>query len=82
VVEVVGDVASRYEDENVRFIHVEVFEGNDPAKGYNRWMKEWSLKTEPWTFLVGANGKIAERFEGTVSTLELEEAIEALPQSG
>lgn len=82
VVEVVGDVASRYEDENVRFIHVEVFEGNDPAKGYNRWMKEWSLKTEPWTFLVGADGKIAERFEGTVSTLELEEAIEALPQSG
>ena len=79
VVEVVGDVAARYEDENVRFIHVEVFEGNDPAKGYNRFMREWNLTTEPWTFVVGADGKIAERFEGTVSTLELEAALDALP---
>ena len=81
VVEVVSDVASRYEESGVRFIHVEVFEGNDPAKGYNRWMREWNLKTEPWTFLVGADGKIAQRFEGTVSTLELEEALENLPES-
>jgi glutathione peroxidase-family protein len=45
-------------------------------------MQEWSLKTEPWTFLVGANGKIVERFEGTVSTLELEAALDALPSTG
>ena len=55
-----------------------MFEDNDPAKGYNRWMKEWKLQTEPWTFLVGADGRIAERFEGAVSVRELEEAIEAL----
>lgn len=82
VVEVVGDVAARYEDAKVRFIHVEVFEGNDPAKGYNRYMREWRLKTEPWTFVVGPDGRIAERFEGTVSTLELEAALDALPAVG
>jgi hypothetical protein len=75
VVDVVEEVSRRFEGENVRFIHVEVFEDNDPAKGFNRWMREWNLPTEPWTFLVGADGKIVARFEGTVSVLELEEAV-------
>ena len=75
VVDVVEEVQHRLEDEKVRFIHVEVYKENDPAKGFNRWMQEWNLPTEPWTFLVGANGKIAERFEGTVSVNELETAV-------
>ena len=75
VVDVVEEVQHRLEGENVRFIHVEVFEDNDPAQGYNEWMGEWKLPTEPWTFLVGANGKIVERFEGTVSSDELETAV-------
>ncbi len=75
VVDVVEEVQHRLEGENVRFIHVEVYEGNDPAKGYNQWMGEWNLPTEPWTFLVGSNGKIADRFEGTVSVNELETAV-------
>ena len=77
-VDVVESVAERYEDENVRFIHVEVYEDNDPAKGFNKWMREWKLSTEPWTFLVGADGRIVDRFEGAVSTLELEAAIDAV----
>jgi hypothetical protein len=76
-VDVVESVAERYEDENVRFIHVEVYEDNDPANGFNKWMQEWKLSTEPWTFLVGADGRIVDRFEGAVSTLELEAAIDA-----
>jgi hypothetical protein len=76
-VDVVEAVAERYEDENVRFIHVEVYKDNDPAKGFNQWVREWKLSTEPWTFLVGADGRIVDRFEGAVSTLELEAAIDA-----
>jgi hypothetical protein len=76
-VDVVEAVAERYEDENVRFIHVEVYKDNDPAKGFNEWVREWKLSTEPWTFLVGADGRIVDRFEGAVSTLELEVAIDA-----
>ena len=75
VVDVVEEAQQRLEGEDVRFVHVEVYEGNDPANGYNRWMQEWNLPTEPWTFLVGANGRIAERFEGTVSVSELETAV-------
>jgi hypothetical protein len=82
VVDVVSDVASRYEEKGIRFIHAEVYKGNDPANGFNRWMEEWHLQTEPWTFVVGADGKIVDRFEGTVSSLELEAALDALPDTG
>lgn len=75
VVDVVEEVSKRFDGENLRFIHVEVYEANDPANGYNRWMQEWGLATEPWTFVVGADGKISDRFEGLVSVHELEAAV-------
>ncbi len=75
VVDVVEEVSKRFEGKDVRFIHVEVYEDNDPANGFNRWMQEWKLPTEPWTFVVDADGTIAARFEGTVSVNELEQAV-------
>ncbi|HLG07551.1 MAG TPA: thioredoxin family protein [Gaiellaceae bacterium] len=75
VVDVVEEVARRFEGSDVRFIHVEVYEDNDPAKGYNEWLQEWKLDTEPWTFLVGRDGKIVDRYEGVVSVNELEQAV-------
>lgn len=75
VVDVVEETARRFEDDDVRFIHVEVYEGNDPAKGFNRWVREWGLETEPWTFAVGRDGKVVERFEGAVSVRELERTV-------
>jgi hypothetical protein len=75
VVDVVEETARRLEGSGVRFIHVEVYEGNDPAKGYNRWVREWGLETEPWTFVVGRDGKIAARYEGAVSVRELEQVV-------
>jgi hypothetical protein len=78
VVDVVEKVAQSFEGSGVRFIHVEVYAGNDPARGYNRWMREWHLLTEPWTFVVNAQGRVASRFQGTVSVAELEQAVRAV----
>lgn len=75
VVDVVEEVARRFEGGDIRFIHVEVYEDNDPANPYNRWMQEWKLETEPWTFLVDRGGRIVERYEGVVSVSELEQAV-------
>ena len=75
-VDVVEAVARRFRSKRVRFIHVEVYEGNDPARGYNRWMREWHLDTEPWTFVVNGRGRIAARFEGAVSVRELGDAVQ------
>jgi hypothetical protein len=75
VVDVVEATQRRLGASPVRFIHVEVYEDNDPAKGTNRWVREWRLPTEPWTFLVGADGRVKRRFEGAFSLRELEQAV-------
>jgi hypothetical protein len=78
VVDVVDAVRRRFAHRGIRFIHVEVFEHNKPALGYNRWMREWHLGTEPWVFLVGRDGRIKAKFEGAVSLAELSAAVRRL----
>jgi hypothetical protein len=75
VVDVVDTVRSRLGHTGVRFIHVEVYRRNDPSLGLNRFMREWRLPTEPWTFLVGRDGRIKAKFEGPVSVGELAGAV-------
>jgi hypothetical protein len=75
VVDVVEAVRRRFAGRGVRFIHVEVFRNNDPSLGYNRWMREWGLRTEPWVFLVGRDGRVKAKFEGSVSEAELAAAV-------
>jgi hypothetical protein len=75
VVDVVEATERRFARRGVRFIHVEVFRGNDPSKGLNRWMREWGLTSEPWTFLVGRDGRIKAEFQGSVSEGELAAAV-------
>ena len=75
VVDVVDYVRRQLGSSRLRFIHVEVYTRNRPALGYNRWMRQWGLQSEPWTFLVGRDGRIKGKFEGSVSAGELEAAI-------
>jgi hypothetical protein len=75
VVDVVSAVRRRHAASGIRFIHVEIYEDNDPAKGENQWVKEWNLPSEPWIFLVGPDGKVRERLEGTASVRELDTAV-------
>jgi hypothetical protein len=75
VVDVVDTVRKRFALTDIRFIHVEVYEGNDPALGPNRWFQEWRLTNEPWTFLVGRDGRVRERFAGSFSVAELTAAV-------
>ena len=75
VVDVVSTVRRKHETSGLRFIHVEIYEDNDPAKGENRWVKEWKLPSEPWVFVVGDDGKVRDRFEGTVSVRELDASV-------
>ena len=75
VVEVADAVRRRHAGSGIRFIHVEIYEDNDPTKGENAWVREWKLPSEPWVFLVGPDGTIRARFEGTVSVRELDAAV-------
>jgi hypothetical protein len=78
VVDVVSAVRRKHEGDGIRFINVEIYQDNDPSKGENRWVKEWKLPSEPWVFLVGSDGTIKTRFEGTVSVDELDAAVQKL----
>jgi len=76
VVETVDGIRADYEANGIRFIQVEIYNDNDPNAGVNEWVQEWGLPSEPWTFIVDADGVIQERFEGAMSPSELADAIE------
>lgn len=38
-------------------------------------VEEWNLPTEPWVFVVSEEGHVLARFEGLVSSEEVEAAI-------
>jgi hypothetical protein len=77
VVDVVESVQRRLARSGIRFIHVEIYKENDPTMGFNRWVRQWHLPTEPWVFLVGRDGKIKAKFEGSVSVAELRGAVQS-----
>jgi hypothetical protein len=68
--------------ERVNFVHVEVypFPFGDSFQKQVRVpaMQEWNLLSEPWTFLVDANGLIQAKYEGGITLAELEPALDQL----
>jgi len=42
------------------------------------WTDAWGLRSEPWVFVVGANGTMAAKFEGTLGADELRAALDSL----
>ena len=65
----------------VEFIHIEPW-NLDIARNEGRLvpsgeLAEWGLETEPWTFVVGSDGRIASRFQGPVALSEAVAAVRA-----
>ena len=71
---------------DVNFVHVEVYdkpseiEGNLSNAPLAQAMIDWALPTEPWTFVMDAEGKVAAKFEAFATKDELESALEAVLQ--
>jgi len=67
----------------VNFIHIEpyVLDANGGlANGQlaaTQSTVDWNLQTEPWIFVVGSDGKVTDRFEGSASPDELRQALQA-----
>ena len=63
------------------FVHVEVYrdphliDPANPARDLVPAVKEWGLVSEPWTFVVGEDGRVAGRFEQYVPPAVLEAAL-------
>ncbi len=62
--------------DDVAFVHQEIYVDNQIDKGQRPPVAAWGLPTEPWLFVVGANGRVAARFEGAFSADELNAALD------
>ena len=77
------ELAMLYEayKDRVNFIHVEPYELDKAQSGEAlvpiAIMSEWGLQTEPWIFVVDAEGTVAAKFEAFVMMDEIEAAIKA-----
>lgn len=76
VVDVVLDVKQQVGRDDVVFIHAEVFadEGTTPTA----IVSELELPTEPWTFVIGSDGNVVDRFDGPVVPAFLAEAVSSV----
>jgi hypothetical protein len=77
----VVDVAQQVADEvepKADFIHQEVYVDNEIPKGIRPQLKAFGLVTEPWTFLIGKEGKVKDRIEGAYGVAELEAAMKTI----
>jgi hypothetical protein len=80
VVDISEQVKSEYGDE-VAFIHQEIFEDNDINKGLREQVKEYGLPTEPWVYVIDADGRVSTAMEGAYGVTELEDAVEKVAPS-
>jgi len=75
VTDIALQTAAEYGD-RVEFIHQEVYVGNDPAKGLRPPLQAFNLRTEPWLFVVDAQGRVTARLEGSFGLAAFERAVQ------
>ena len=77
---IISQVKEGFQD-HANFIHVEVFkdphlvQGGRPVGGMVAAVDEWNLPTEPWTFVMDAQGRVRAKFEQFTVAEEIEEAL-------
>jgi hypothetical protein len=79
VMETVMDPLFAEFGDRATFIHVEPFVLRDLREANARnpvpAAREWRLQTEPWLFVVGADGAVRAKFEGIIGVDEVEQAL-------
>lgn len=76
----VVDVAEQAQDEygdEAAFIHMEIYEGNDPGNEVRPQVRAFHLPTEPWLYTIDRDGIIRAAVEGAFGLELMEEAVEA-----
>jgi hypothetical protein len=74
VTDVAEQLKAKYGDK-IEFIHQEVYADNDPNKGLRPPLQAFHLRTEPWLFVVNAQGRITARLEGSFGITAFENAL-------
>jgi hypothetical protein len=75
VTDVALQMKAKYGDD-VEFIHQEVYVDNVPNAGLREPLQAFRLRTEPWLFVVGEDGKVTARLEGSFGLKAFEDALQ------
>jgi hypothetical protein len=84
VTDMIQELAHRFDDRAV-FIHVEIYKEYGETQVVNDAALEWLQTpsgdlTEPWLYLIGADGIILDRWASMWSEADVEAALEDLPR--
>ena len=74
VTDVAEQLKAKYGDK-IEFIHQEVYVNNDVNAGLRPPLEAFHLRTEPWLFVVNAQGKVTARLEGSFGVTAFENAL-------
>ena len=74
VTDIAVQLKAKYGD-RIEFIHQEVYVDNDPNQGLREPLQAFRLRTEPWLFVIGENGRITRRLEGSFGQKAFEDAL-------
>jgi len=74
VVDIAEQVKELYGDK-AEFIHMEIFNENDPKKGVRPQVRAFRLPNEPWLFAIDRQGKVQADLEGAFGVDELTRVV-------
>ncbi|HXV04942.1 MAG TPA: hypothetical protein VFP23_03455 [Solirubrobacterales bacterium] len=77
VVDVAEQVKQAYGN-RVAFIHMEIYNDNDPNRGVRPQVRAFHLPSEPWAFAIDRHGTIGTALEGAFGVDELTHAVEGV----
>jgi hypothetical protein len=77
VVDVAEQVKEQYGDETA-FIHMEIYNENDPSQGVRPQVRAFRLPSEPWLFAIDRQGVIQTEVEGAFGVDELTSVVKGL----
>ena len=75
----VVDVAEQAQQEfgdKAAFIHMEIFNDNDPGKGVRPQVRDFHLPSEPWLFAINRKGVVSSAVEGAFGLDLMDEVAE------
>jgi hypothetical protein len=79
--DVVKALEAKYRSRGIDFVHIETYKGGRPDNPdttkatTSPWFDEWHLTSDPWVFVVNANGNVAAKFDGPTAPREIDPAL-------
>jgi hypothetical protein len=72
----VAEQAKHEYGEKAAFIHMDIYNDNDPGRGVRPQVRTFRLPSEPWLFTIDRRGEIVEAIEGSFGPELMTEAVE------